>query len=221
VIICFRLLLSNPACAATLWYADANLAAMRDKAHQAYYKKVPDLSELCTGGARAEWCDFPVASEPPLGRSECTNIASIQAGTTQRRSLCHPPYNVPTLATSSTTCSPRHPLYDVPVLAELSTTWCTGARHVIHHMLATSSTIWFYRCSPSHPPHGVPVLATSSTTCSPRHPPYGLPVLAQSSTTWRTGARRVIHGARRVIQHTVWASHDVAPHPHGASNPKP
>ena len=40
------------------WYADANLAALRDKAHQAYYKKVPDLAELCMSSPNevVGWC---------------------------------------------------------------------------------------------------------------------------------------------------------------------
>ena len=31
-------------------------------------------------------------------------------------------------------CSPRHPPHSVPVLATSSTAWCTGTRHVTHHM---------------------------------------------------------------------------------------
>ena len=37
----------------------------------------------------------------------------------------------------------------------VSITWCTGARHVIHHIV--------YLCSPRHPPNSVLVLATSLT----------------------------------------------------------
>ena len=66
------------------------------------------------------------------------------------------------------------PPHSVLVLATSSTTWCTGARHVIHHVV--------YRCSPRHPPHGVPVLATSSTT-------------------WCTSSR---YDTRHVIYHTVY-----------------
>jgi hypothetical protein len=74
------------------WYADANVAAVRDNLNQHFYKKLPKLSDLCpadvTGRTRQAWCDSPVSSDPPLGKSECTNIGFIQAECTN---LQYPP----------------------------------------------------------------------------------------------------------------------------------
>jgi hypothetical protein len=50
----------------------------------------------------------------------------------------------------------HRPPHNVPVHATSSTAQCTGARHVVHHIV--------YRCTPRRPPHSVPVHATLSTT---------------------------------------------------------
>ena len=52
-------------------------------------------------------------------------------------------------------CSPRHPPHGAPVLATSPTAWCTGARHVIQHIL--------HQCSPHHSVT-VPAASHHSTT---------------------------------------------------------
>ena len=72
------------------WYADANMATVKDALNRHFYKKVPRLSELCppTASQRQPWCDAPVASEPPLGKAECTNVDLVRAECTN---LQYPP----------------------------------------------------------------------------------------------------------------------------------
>ena len=53
--------------------------------------------------------------------------------------------------------SPRDLLRSVPVLATTSSTsWCSGAPHVIHHML--------YRCSARHPPQCKSLLLSNTSS---------------------------------------------------------
>jgi hypothetical protein len=55
-------------------------------------------------------------------------------------------------------CSPRHrqPPHSVLIRTTPSTTQCTGARHVIHHIV--------YRCALHPPPYSLPIRTTPSTT---------------------------------------------------------
>jgi len=71
--------------------------------------------------------------------------------------------------------------------ATSSAIYCTGARHVTHHIVC--------RCPPHHPPRRVTVFASS---------PHSVPVLATSSIIWCTGT---------CLPHflSCLASHDIIP----------
>ena len=77
------------------WYSDASTADITDVFSQAYYKKLPKLTELCpepdSNAPRKPWCDNEASSDPPLGQSECTNIGFIQAECTNLQDPPSPP----------------------------------------------------------------------------------------------------------------------------------